>query len=235
MMTTSVIPFPKSLSQFTVPELDAVRSATNEALEAFGPDLDRTGEELAAALLASLPDPFPAPRFPGLVADALERAGRRSVLVSSCGYANISRGCRRVESWMAGQSFPHPERYPQVGAGLGISPERLASICRHDKVADFMEHQRMRAQVPAYQLVVYFGPMVADVRSLAPELTFREALYSAREHALRTRRWTSLNTPACISVRFSNYGSVGIEAVYRGTGLVTGPSVWFQPVPRDPQ
>ena len=231
MMTTSILPFPKSTRQFTVPELDSVRLATNEALEAFGPDLERTGYELASALLASFPTPLPGPRFPGLVADALERVDRRSVLAKNCGYANISRGCRRIESWMAGQSFPRPELYPLVGAGLGIPPERLGAICSHDKAAEVLNHQRTRAQVPAYQLVVYFGPMVADASALAPELTFREALYIAREQALRTRRWTYLNTPACISVRFSNHGRVGIEAVYRGTGLTTGSSVWFQPVP----
>jgi hypothetical protein len=138
--------------------------------------LDRTGYGLAQEVLDALPEPRPKPQFPPMVKRGSLLRGGRVALARACGYTNITKGCRRVDTWVSGEQLPAPNIYPALAAGLEFSIDEIEAACANDHLLKQMSATRRRAAKPTFNLVVRMMAAVYSPITLAPQLTLREAL-----------------------------------------------------------
>jgi len=184
--------------------------------------LDLTGREIAFRVLAGLPEPLPDRRIPLLVQTGLELQGGRSALARACGFANVSKGCRRIDEWLAGDGCPLPDRHPQVAAGLGVDVETLRGACVADAELEWMRMLKRRASNPAFLLVFRAMAGVYRPTPFSADLTLRVALAQARTASIsesgRFRR--CLDLPDATQIFLTAEGDR--ESVTRGNPVSGG-------------
>ncbi len=141
--------------------------------------LDRTGHELAQAVLDGLPDPLPTRLIPGMVEQGLLRHDGRVGLTKAFGYQRVTKGCRRVDAWAAGKQLPAENQYEVVATALDCTPEEVAAACTNDRRVEQLQRTLRRAQNPAFVLVVRIMAAVYNPVTIDPRYNLREALYFA--------------------------------------------------------
>ncbi|MBM4354574.1 MAG: hypothetical protein FJ109_12430 [Deltaproteobacteria bacterium] len=173
-------------------------------------------------MLAGLPEPLPDRRIPLLVQTGLELQGGRSALARACGFANVSKGCRRIDEWLAGDGCPLPDRHPQVAAGLGVDVETLRGACVADAELEWMRMLKRRASNPAFLLVFRAMAGVYRPTPFSADLTLRVALAQARTASIsesgRFRR--CLDLPDATQIFLTAEGDR--ESVTRGNPVSGG-------------
>ncbi len=139
--------------------------------------LDKTGIEMAQTVLDTLPDMHPI--FPAMVKKGILLHGGRPPLARACGYLNITKGCRRVDSWAAGEDLPGANMYGAVAEALAIERQEVDDACVHDRRTRQVARARERALDPSYTLVLRIMAAVYNRFKLDADLTLREALLAA--------------------------------------------------------
>jgi hypothetical protein len=138
--------------------------------------LDRTGHELAQEVLDALPDPMPELEFPTMVKLGQLRQGGKAPLATACGYRNISKGCRRIDSWREGTSLPNRNQLEAIATALAVTQEQLEKCWVNDQLTQELVAAKDRAADPTYRLVVRLMAAVYNPQTLPAEMKLAEAL-----------------------------------------------------------
>ena len=206
-------------------ELDAFLKSEFGAIATL---LERTGHELAQNVRDALPHPPPELEFPAMVDQALLNHGGKAPLAGACGYRNISKGCRRIDSWREGTSLPDHARAESLAPTFGVTPEQIQKIWASDQLTREFGKAMDRAQDPTYRLVVRLMAAVYNPMTLPAEMTLAEALGRATVFFARGRRSVRrcLVLPNGLAIYISGGGR--LEA-YCGTSPSGGLSIPLLP------
>jgi hypothetical protein len=135
-----------------------------------------TGHELAQEALSNLPDPLPKGQLPPLLAAGVDHCHSKNDFVRKCGYSNLSKGCRRLDSWLSGRELPKGQQLPGLAAALGLDSNELAIIVEQDRRVGQMVVVKARARDPSFHLVVRIMPAIYNRATMDPDLQLRQAL-----------------------------------------------------------
>jgi hypothetical protein len=138
--------------------------------------LDKTGHQLAQEVLDACPDPMPELEFPTMLELGLLRHGGKLQLAQACGYRNLSKGCRRLDSWIEGTSLPDRNQLEDIAAALAVTPDQMEKSWDNDKSTRKFAIAKKRAMDPTYGLVVRLMAAVYSPQTLPAEMTLAEAL-----------------------------------------------------------
>ena len=139
-------------------------------------------------------------QLPAIILANLNSSGAsRREFVQQLGYRNISKGIRRLETWLSGEQRPLGEQRARLCPVLGLTGEQLADVIERDKEAILEEGRRHRALDPTSYAIFglgaksFLGFLAITKEPLPADLPKREAVQQTADLA-RTRR-----RPCCLS------------------------------------
>ena len=154
-------------------------------------------------------------QLPAIILENLGSSGAsRREFVQQLGYRNISKGIRRLETWLSGEQRPLGEQGTRLCSVLGLTGEELSDVIERDKEAILEERRRHRALDPTSYVIFglgaksFLGSLAITKEPLPAGLPEREAVQQAADLACTRRRPCCLNTPASKNYWFNGQGDL---------------------------
>ncbi len=135
----------------------------------------------------------------------------RADVVRRMGYKNISKGMRRMDGWLKGETYPNASQCTSLAGAVSVDVETLIKAILTDKVAARAERRRRRAQDPQYYLTIRLMAAVYNQLTLPADLSRSEAIEHGAHTAIKLRRRCCLDMPSSETVWFEADGSYAIR------------------------
>ena len=189
-----------------IPEPGSLEKRFPQLVHSFG----LTGHELSREVLSSLPDPLPERQLPALLEAGIARCHSRHDFVRACGYSNISKGCRRLDSWLSGTKLPMGQQVAGLAAALAVAPTVLSRVMDQDLRVMQMAALKARARDPSFHLVIRIMAAIYNRVVMDPDLQLGQALaYACRPFTKQGGHFRRcLTLPTSLSIYISRTGTL---------------------------